>query len=107
MTQDEFDKAIDLLIKNNNRDEIWNTCALTEGLNYNKVIDYYVDTRDSFYIAELVSILAEDLDNEYLVNKMINTQDKDFIRESLNYCNKIMQYSIDPICLEKLLEYVK
>ena len=84
MTQEEFDKAIDLLIKNN-----------------------YVDTRDSFYIAELVSILVEDLDNEYLVNKMINTQDKDFIRKSLNYCNKIMQYSIDPICLEKLLEYVK
>ena len=107
MKQEEFDKTIDLLIKNNDRVEIWNTCALTEGLNYNEVIDFYIDTKDSFYIAELVSILAEELDQDYLVKKLLETEDKDFIRESLNYCNKIMQYSLDQILLEKLLDYLK
>lgn len=107
ITQERFDLIIDELIKNDKRELMWRLCGTFNGYNYNKVIDYFIKVRDSYYIEELVSFTCGDLDQEYLVNKMIETNDKIFIRDSLEECGDSMQYSIDDEYLEKLLDFIK
>lgn len=107
ITQDRFNLIVDELIKNDERELMWRLCGTFEGYNYNKVIDYFIKVRDSYYIEELVCFTCGELDQEYLVNKMIETNDKVFIKESLEECGNSMQYSMKDECLEKLLEFIK
>lgn len=58
---------------------MWRLCSTFNDYNYNKVIDY-INVRDSYYIEELVTIICDELDQEYLVNKTIGTDDKTFNR---------------------------
>lgn len=107
MSQEDFDKKVEQLISINDSKELWCFTVTTQGLNYNRVIEYYINAKDSFYLEELVSAMSDELDQEYLVDKMIGTKDKNFIKEALLYCNKSMQYSMNQKLLEKLLDYVK
>lgn len=107
ISQDRFDIIIDNLISNDERELMWRLCGTLDGYNYNKVIDYFVNVRDSYYIEELVSFTCGELDQEHLVNKMIETNDKTFIKDSLEECGKSMQYSMKEENLEKLLEFIK
>ena len=107
ITQDRFNLIVDELIKNDERELMWRLCGTFEGYNYNKVIDYFIKVRDSYYIEELVCFTCGELDQEYLVNKMIETNDKVFIKNSLEECGNSMQYSMKDDCLEKLLEFIK
>lgn len=86
---------------------MWRLCGTFDGYNFNKVIDYFIKVRDSYYIEELVSFTCGELDQEYLVNRMIETNDKEFIKASLEECGKSMQYSMKDEYLEKLLEFIK
>lgn len=102
-----FDLIVDKLIKKDDKETLWKLCATYQGFDYNKVIDYYVEQRNSYYIEELVCITDGELDQEYLVTKMIETKDKDFIKLTLETCGKSMQYSMDDRLLEQLLTYIK
>ena len=107
ITQERFDLIVDELIKNDERELMWRLCGAFNGYNYNKVIDYFIKVRASYYVEELVCFTCGELDQEYLVNKMIETNDKEFIKEALEECGKSMQYSMKDECLEKLLDFIK
>ena len=83
ITQQRFNLIIDVLIKEDRRELMWRLCVTYSNYNYNKVVDYFVDKKDSWYVEELVCFVNGELDQEYLVNKMIETKDKEFIKESL------------------------
>ena len=82
--QEFFNDMADSLIKENNRGYLWRLA-----LNYNNEFDmdkletYYIDTRDSYYLTELISVLDEP--NYYrIANKLIDTKDKEFISDIID-----------------------
>ena len=107
ITQDRLDKIIEELIKEKKNELLWRLCVTYFKYNLNKALKYYISNRDSYYIEELVSIISEDINQEYLVNEMIKTGDKEFIKQTLSESGNDMYYSLDPVYLEKLLDFIK
>lgn len=112
ITQEGFDLIIDKLIEDDKKEVMWKLCATYsiehEGkYNYDKIVDYYIKTKDSYYLEELISFASEELDHKYIVEKMLKTEDKTFIRNTLLECGNTVEYCLEPIELEKLLDYIK
>lgn len=112
ITQERFDLIVDKLIEQNKKEVMWNLCATYsidyEGkYNYNKIVDYYIKTKDSYYLEELICFACEELDHKYIVEEMLKTEDKTFIRNSLLECGNAIQYCLKPLELEKILDYLK
>jgi len=107
ITQQRFNLIIDVLIKEDRRELMWRLCGTYSNYNYNKVVDYFVDKKDSWYVEELVCFVNGELDQEYLVNKMIETKDKEFIKESLELCGYCMESFLEPYLLKKLYLFLE
>lgn len=108
--QEQFDNIVDYIMENeihggNPKELVWRLCGCYEGLNFNKVIDIFVDTKDAYYISELVSYVNGNLDQEYLVKKMIETNDLKFIDETMKNANGAMVYSLDEKYLNKIRDF--
>lgn len=74
ITQEQFDNIVDYIMKNettggNPKELVWRLCGCYEGFNFNKVIDIFVESKDSYYTSELVSYVDGNLDQEYLTKK--------------------------------------
>lgn len=101
ITQEQFDNMIDYIIGHetkgdgNPKELIWRLCGCYEYLNFNKVIDIFVDSKDAYYTSELVCYVDGNLDQEYLVRKMIETNDLKFIDEAMSNAGNAMMYSLD------------
>lgn len=100
ITQQQFDNMVEYIMKfetegGNPKELIWRLCGCYEGLNFNKVVDIFVDTRDSYYTSELVSYVDGNLDQKYLVKKMIETNDLKYIDEAMSNCGNAMVYSLE------------
>lgn len=100
ITQEQFDNMVNYIMENETQDGnpkelIWRLCGCYEDLNFNKVIDIFVDSRDAWYTSELVSYVDGNLDQEYLVKKMIETNDLKFIDEVMSNAGNAMMYSLD------------
>lgn len=100
ITQEQFDNMVDYIMKNetqggNPKELIWRLCGCYEYLNLNKVVDIFIDSRDAYYISELVSYVDGNLDQEYLIKKMIETNDLKFINEAMSNVGDAMMYSLD------------
>lgn len=107
ITQDRFDFILDELIKDDLRGLMWRLCATYPNYNYNKAVKYFIDKKDSWYIEELVCFVNGELDQEYLVDKMIETNDKDFIKDSLCLCGNCMEFCLEPYLLKKLYLFLE
>ncbi len=82
--QEFFNDMADSLIKEDNKGYLWRLA-----LNYNNEFDmdkletYFIDTKDTYYLTELISVLDEP--NYYrIANKLIDTKDKEFVSEILD-----------------------
>lgn len=107
ITQNQFDNMVNYIMKNetawgNPKELVWRLCGCYEGLNFNNVIDIFVDTRDAYYVSELVSYVDGNLDQEYLAKKMIETDDLNFIDKAMSNCGNGMTYSLKSDILEKI-----
>lgn len=108
ITQEQFDNMVDYIMKTetedgNPKELVWRLSGCYEELNLCKVIDVFVESKDAYYTSELVSYVDGNLDQEYLVNKMIKTNDLKFINDALSYCGKAMEYCLE----EKYLKQIK
>lgn len=112
ITQEKFDLIVDKLIEQDKKEVMWNLCATysieyEEKYNYNKIVDCYIKTKDSYYLEELICFACEELDHKYIVEEMLKTEDKTFIKNTLLECGNAVQYCLKPKELEKLLDYIK
>lgn len=109
ITQEQFDNMVDYIIEKeksyNPKELIWRLCLCYEGLNFNKVVDIFVDSRDSYYISELVSCVDGNLDQEYLVTKMIETNDYEFVSDAMTLCFEAMLNSLDERHVNRLKKF--
>lgn len=86
ISQEAFDDLVLVGIKEDKRESLWRLA-----MNYNqkrkdfsKIEDYFIKKRDSYYLAELISGVNEDLDLDKLIEKVLNTNDLDFIKKLAN-----------------------
>jgi hypothetical protein len=81
INQESFDLIVDKLIEEDKKEVMWNLCATYsiyyEGkYNYNKIVDYYIKTKDSYYLEELLSFTSEESEHKYIVEEMLKTEDE-------------------------------
>ena len=112
ITQEQFDNMVDYIMNDkeddyNKHELIWRLSGCYEGLNLNKVVDIFIDARDSYYLPELVSYVDGNLDQAYLVEKMIKTNDVNFIKESMDFCFDLLSVSLKYEHYEKLIKFCK
>lgn len=110
LSQLRFDSIVDYIINNsaiytNPKELIWRLCGCYEGLNFNKVIDLFVDSKDSFYTSELVCFVNGNLDQKYLVKKMIETNDLKYINNAMSSCGNAMLSFLESANVDILKKY--
>ncbi len=111
LTQDKFNDLVRIGIKRDMREDLWRLA-----FNYNHkeidftlIEDYFILKRDDYYLTELISAVEEDLNEDKLIDKIINTLDKDFIDQVVQTGYQIGIFSDEEIkeiirkCLEKKL----
>lgn len=83
INQETFNDLVKVGIEKDKREALWRLA-----FNYNNkekdfsmIEDYFILKRDAYYLTELVSAVIEDLDLNRLVDKVIETKDKEFINE--------------------------
>lgn len=94
INQDTFDEMVEIGIKDDMREALWKLAFNYEfkDMNFNAIVDYFILKRDVYYLMELVCAVQESLDMDYLINKVIETYDKEFINkiiEDNKYLNRI------------------
>lgn len=90
ITQEGFEDLVSVGIKEDKRESLWRLAV-----NYNqkekdfsKIEDYFILKRDDYYLIELISAVEEDLETNKLIEKIIKTNDRDFI-------NNVIKRGID------------
>lgn len=107
ISQEKFDLIATKLIINDEKELLWRLCGSFAGYNFNKVIDYFIKEKDSYYLEELVCFTNGELDQQHLVTQMLETNDKMFIKNALEEAGNSMQYCLNDNLLEKLLDFIK
>ena len=79
MNQELFNKIVEYCINNDDRKLCWLLYFEYDSFNPNKIEDFYITKRDSFYACELISIAGDNMDIDNFINKIIATKDIDFI----------------------------
>ena len=110
--QEQFDNIVDYIMNNetkggNPKELIWRLSGCYYSyLNLNKVIDIFVDTKDAYYTSELVSFVGGNIDQDYLITKMLDTNDIKFISDSLANCGHAMENFLDKEHLNTLKNFI-
>ena len=81
--QETFDDLVEAGIKKDNRESLWRLAMNynCKGKDFSKIEDYFIEKRDNYYLAELISGVNEDLNLDRLTQKVLNTGDSDFIKK--------------------------
>ena len=81
--QEAFDEMVEIGIKEDKREALWRLAFNYDfkGMNFNRIVDYFILKRDVYYLMELVCAVQESLDMDYLIDKVIETNDKVFINK--------------------------
>lgn len=83
--QELFDEMVLEAIENGKypKEECWRlaTNYSYSKFSFQKIIDYFIDTRDVYYIGELISAIGESLDIKAIIEQIIHTGDNEFIKQ--------------------------
>lgn len=70
------------------------------GYNLDKIVNYFIDLRDAWYLSEIISTNKEDLDMDKVIGKVISTHDTIFIDKLLK--DNFIQAHLDTKYIELL-----
>lgn len=110
LTQDEFDELVNKLMKEDQAKTLTILVSIYWDYNRNKIIDYFINKKD---VEELLSFLdycndfsteKNQLDQKYIVDKMLETSDKKFIKEILESNN--LYFLNDEKEKDRLIKYI-
>lgn len=90
ISQEAFDDLVRAGIKEDKREALWRLAVnySQKEKSFTLIEDYFIKVKDSYYLAELVSAVEEDLNLDELAGKVLETKDKEFI-------NKMYKYMLD------------
>lgn len=82
--QELFDELVLEAINNGKypKEECWRLATNYSRYNFNfqKIIDYFIEIRDVYYLGELISAASEALDIKSIMHQVIDTKDYKFIK---------------------------
>lgn len=83
ITQENFNELIEVGIKEDKRESIWRMAMNynRKGKDFSKIVDYFIEKRDDYYLAELISGVEEDLDLDSVIDKALKTENIEFLRK--------------------------
>ena len=87
INQETFDSLVDAAIEDEKtaKENCWRLAHNYSGksINFEKIVDYLISTRDAWYVMELFHSVGDDLNLDEMIDKLITTQDKEFIKRLL------------------------
>lgn len=107
LTQEEFDALVKVGISEDKRELLWRLAFNynQKNIDFSKIEDYFIEKRDDYYLIELISAVGEDLDIDSLIQKAIETKDKNFIRKCGVEAKRLKLFSKEQI--EKYRQIIK
>lgn len=80
LKQKEFDRLVKVGIENDKREWLWRLAFNYEETNFDfdSIVDYFIEMKDGYYIAELISAVGQCLDIDKLIDKL---NDKELIKD--------------------------
>lgn len=82
INQEAFNELVEAGIKEDKRESLWRlaTNYSNKNIDFSHIEDYFIEKKDEYYVIELISAVKEDLDMDKLIDKIVNTKNKEFIR---------------------------
>ena len=80
LTQEEFDKLVKVGMEKDERELLWRLAFNYEGskINFDDIVDYFIEKKDGYYLAELISAVGECLNIDRIIDKI---DDKELIED--------------------------
>lgn len=101
---DNLNSLINKYIREKDKENLWNLAFKYQNkINLERIANYFINEKDSYYLCELISIVAEFLDLDNIFDKIIDTNDDNFI--FLISKNGAIQNIIDSKYFLKLNKY--
>lgn len=110
ITIEEFNDLVAKLINDDDASTLTSLVAIYWDYNRNKIIDYFIDKGDVELLLGFLdycndfSTQNNQLDQKYVVDKLINKNDKKLIKDILN--NNSNYFLTDKYEKEKLIKYI-
>lgn len=83
ISQENLDELFDFCIQNNLKERAWRIAlSYSNFTNYSfaKLVDYYINERDAYYLQELIYAVGEDkVELKKTYKKILDTKNKEFI----------------------------
>lgn len=81
ITQEGFNGLVKIGINEDNREALWRLAFNynRKNINFSFIEDYFIEKRDDYYLIELISAVGEDLDMNNLIQKIVSTNDREFM----------------------------
>ena len=100
LDQEEFDKLVKVGIENEEKEYLWRLAFNYNNseLNFDKITNYYIDTKDAYYLCELISAVGNKLDIDNIID-LIN--DKELIKSIID-SKDVISFYVNKEQLEKL-----
>ncbi len=72
LNQEEFDKLVKVGIEKDEREWLWRLAFNYGGreIKFDEIIGYFIDKKDGYYLAELISAIGEYLDIDNIIDKI-------------------------------------
>ena len=92
--QEKFDKIVKAGIKNDEREWLWRLALnySKKEFDYSLIEDYYIKTKDDYYLTELICAVPDEIDINKIRKKVMDTNDEIFITKVKN---TLKNYSIE------------
>lgn len=80
LTQEEFESLVQVGIEQDKREWLWRLAFNYEksNINFDSIVDYFIEKKDGYYLAELICAIGECLDIDVMIDKI---NDKELIED--------------------------
>ena len=80
LNQEEFESLVKIGIEYDEREWLWRLAFNYENrkINFESIVDYFIEMKDGYYLAELISAIGECLDINIIIDKI---NDKELIED--------------------------
>jgi len=94
LSQEKFEKLVKVGIENDEREWLWRLAFNYErrNINFDLIVDYFINVKDGYYLAELISSVGECLDIDSIIDKITDKElIKDLKERKYAICNYVSE----------------
>lgn len=86
-----FNNLVKIGISDDERESLWRLAFNynNKSMDFSLIEDYFIEKKDSYYLIELISAVEEDLNIDSIIQKVIATRDKKFMKDCANRAKKL------------------